>query len=183
MASDMPGVANGAAVLAASAQMHFGPVGSIIIAATFLLACLNVCTGLITCCSEYFSQAFPRISQPVWAAVFAAFSCAVSLVGLDAIIAFSAPLLGILYPPAIALTIMGLLHAACDKVPRIWPWVVLATAAVSAIVGMRNAFAPGVALPFDMLPGAEFGLSWVCIALAAAVIGVVHSKIEARRAR
>lgn len=178
MAPIMPNAANGAEILAASAALHFGGVGSVIVAAIFLLACLNVCTGLISCCAEYFSGAFPRVPLPAWAAVFALFSCAVSLMGLDAIIAFSAPLLGAFYPPAIALMVMGLAHGACDKVPRVWPWVVLATAAASVAVAARDAFFPGLWLPLDVLPGAALGLGWVVVALAAAVAGVVHSKLR-----
>ncbi len=148
MGSTMPDAANGASILAASASAHFGPAGTVIVAAIFLLACLNVCTGLISCCSEYFSEAFPRIPLPAWAAAFAAFSCAVSLVGLDAILAFSAPLLGALYPPAIVLVIMGLAHGRCDRLPRMWPCAVLATAAFQRGRGLaRRVRAGRVAAP------------------------------------
>ena len=149
-------------------------------AAIFLLACLNVCTGLISCCSEYFSEAFPRIPLAAWAAAFAAFSCAVSLVGLDAILAFSAPLLGALYPPAIVLVAMGLAHKRCDRLPRMWPWAVLVTAACSVAVALRDAFAPGLWLPLDALPLADAGLGWLLPALAGAAIGAAQS-MRARR--
>lgn len=182
MASSMPGATNGAEILAASASVHFGPVGSVIVAAIFLLACLNVCTGLISCCSEYFSEVCPRVPLPAWAAMFAVFSCGVSLVGLDSILAFSAPLLGALYPPAIAMMVMGLAHNACDKFPRMWPWVVLSTTVVSVIVALRDAFAADMWLFLDVLPGADMGLGWISVALLAAVAGVVHSSIERKRA-
>ncbi len=168
---------NGAAILAAQANAHFGTAGSVIVAAIFLLACLNVCTGLISCCSEYFAGVFPRIKLPVWAAIFAIFSCCVSLVGLDAILAFSAPLLGVLYPPAIALVIMGLMHNLCDKLPRVWPWTILAVLAYSLIDAILTATGAG-ALP---IPGAQLGLGWITIALIAAAIGAVHSLIEKLR--
>lgn len=150
-------------------------------AAIFLLACLNVCTGLISCCSEYFSEAFPRIQLPAWAAAFAVFSCAVSLVGLDAILAFSAPLLGALYPPAIVLVAMGLARRRCDRLPRTWPWAVLTTAAYSVAVGLRDAFAPGLWLPLDALPLADAGLGWLLPALVGAAIGAVWSLVERKR--
>ena len=181
MGSTMPDAANGASILAASASAHFGPAGTVIVAAIFLLACLNVCTGLISCCSEYFSEAFPRIPLPVWAAAFAAFSCAVSLVGLDAILAFSAPLLGALYPPAIVLVVMGLAHGRCDRLPRMWPCAVLATAAFSVAVGLRDAFAPGAWLPLDALPLADVGLGWLVVAIAGAAAGAMWSLAEHRR--
>lgn len=182
MADSMPGATNGAAILAASANAHFGDAGSIIVAAIFLLACLNVCTGLISCCAEYFSQVCPRVPLPAWAALFAVFSCCVSLVGLDAILAFSAPLLGALYPPAIALMVMGIAHTACDKLPRMWPWVVLATTVVSVIVAVRDAFAPEAWIFLDALPGADMGLGWVGVALIAACCGALHSYIERKKA-
>lgn len=182
MTPSMPDAANGAEILAASANMHFGEVGSVIVAAIFLLACLNVCTGLISCCAEYFSEVCPRIPLSVWAGIFAVFSCGISLVGLDSILAFSAPLLGALYPPAIAMMVMGLAHSACDKLPRMWPWVVLSTTVVSVVVALRDAFAPEAWIFLDALPGADMGLGWICIALAAAGVGAVHSLLEKKRA-
>lgn len=182
MASSMPGATNGAEVLAASANLHFGAAGSVIVAAIFLIACLNVCTGLISCCSEYFSEVCPRVPLPVWAAIFAVFSCCVSLVGLDSILAFSAPLLGALYPPAIAMMVMGLAHSVCDKSPRMWPWVVLSTTVVSVIVALRDAFVPDMWIFLDALPGADMGLGWIGIAVVAACIGALHSAIEKKRA-
>ncbi|MCB7037084.1 branched-chain amino acid transport system II carrier protein [Eggerthella sinensis] len=179
MGAAMPDATNGAAILTASASAHFGAAGTVIVAAIFLLACLNVCTGLISCCSEYFSEAVPRVPLAAWAALFAVFSCAVSLLGLDAILAFSAPLLGALYPPAIVLVIMGLLHRQCDRLPRMWPWAVLVTAAFSVIVGLRDAFAPGLWLPLDALPFAAMGLGWVLPAVAGAVVGAVLSRAPA----
>lgn len=183
MGGAMPDAQNGAAVLAASAGAHFGAAGTVIVAGIFLLACLNVCTGLISCCAEYFSEAVPRIPLAVWAAVFAVFSCAVSLAGLDAILAFSAPLLGALYPPAIVLVVLGLAHGATDRLPRIAPWAVLVAAACSVATGARDAFAPGLGLPLDALPFAEFGLGWVLPALAGATVGAALSLAARRRAR
>lgn len=180
MGGVMPDATNGAAILTASASEHFGGAGAVIVAVIFLLACLNVCTGLISCCSEYFSEAFPRVPLIAWAAAFAVFSCAVSLVGLDAILVFSAPLLGALYPPAIVLVIMGLLHGVCDKLPRMWPWAVLVTAAFSVILAVRDAFAPGLQLPLDVLPLAAFGLGWLLPALVGALIGAALSLMKRR---
>lgn len=180
MGSVMPEVQNGASILAASASEHFGAAGAVIVAAIFLIACLNVCTGLISCCAEYFNEVAPRFPLAVWAAVFAVFSCAVSLLGLDAILAFSVPLLGALYPPAIVLVVMGLFHGLCDKLPRMWPWAVLATAVFSVMLALRDTFFPGLWLPLDALPFAEFGLGWLVVAVAGAAVGAVLSLIAHR---
>lgn len=176
-AAYMPEAQNGAQLLTAAATGHFGLVGTVIIAAIFFIACLNVCTGLISCCSTYFAETFPKLSYAAWAAVFAVFSCVVSNFGLTAILTFSVPLLNALYPAAIVLVIMGMLHSACDRVPYVWKWVVGVVAVESVIVSVRDAFFAGAWLPFDMLPLADIGLSWLVPALVAAVIGVAHSLV------
>ena len=176
-AAYMPEAQNGAQLLTAAATGHFGLVGTVIIAAIFFIACLNVCTGLISCCSTYFAETFPKLPYAAWAAVFAVFSCVVSNFGLTAILTFSVPLLNALYPAAIVLVIVGMLHSACDRVPYVWKWVVGVVAVESVIVSVRDAFFAGAWLPFDMLPLADIGLSWLVPALVAAVIGVAHSLV------
>lgn len=178
LSAAMPDLTNGAAILTASASLHFGVVGLVVVAAIFLLACLNVCIGLISCCGTYFADEFPRVPYRVWAAAFAVFSCAVSNLGLDAILAFSVPLLNALYPVAIVLVVMGMLHKVCDRYPRMWQWVVGVTATVSVVVSARDAFFPGALPMLDALPLASFDLEWLLPALAAAVIGVVHSRLR-----
>ena len=183
----MPEATNGAAILTASATLHFGVAGTVVVAAIFLLACLNVCIGLISCCGTYFAENYGaaspnasahklgRIPYAAWAAAFAAFSCFVSNFGLDAILAFSVPLLNALYPVSIVLVLMGMAHKACDALPQLWSWVAGVTAVVSVIVAVRDAFMPTVSLPLDALPLADIGLGWVMPAVGAAIIGCIHA--------
>lgn len=172
-------VSNGADVLSASATLHFGLAGTVIVAVIFLLACLNVCIGLLCCCAEFFSEKFPRVPYRAWVAGFAVFSCVVSVAGLDAILAFSVPLLNALYPVAIVLVLMGMLHRLVDRAPRVWAWVAVTAAVVSAATSLRDVLAPGAWLPFDALPLADLGFNWVVPVLAAVVAGVVHSRLVA----
>ena len=173
LSAQLAGATNGAAVITASATSHFGLVGTVVVAAIFLLACLNVCIGLISCCGTYFAGELPRVSYRACAIAFAAFSCAVSNLGLDAILSFSATLLGILYPPAIVLVIMGMLRRVFGRAPAAWPLTVLVTVVVSAVTGLRDALAPGLALPLDLLPLSDVGLGWVLPALVSATLAVV----------
>lgn len=175
IAPDMPGATNGAEILVASAGRHFGVVGTVIVAAIFLLACLNVCIGLISCCGTYFSGEFPRVPYRMWALGFAVFSCVVSNFGLDAILTFSVPLLNAMYPMAIVLVIMGMMYKGCDLVPCSWPWVVGLTSIVSVATAVRDAFFAGAWLPFDALPFADLGMNWVVPALVGMVLGVAMS--------
>ena len=183
-----PGATNGAAVLTASATLHFGFAGTVVVAAIFLLSCMNVCIGLISCCARYFCDGYVeggsededgRLSRPykLVALGFAAFSCVLSNVGLDAILVFSVPLLNALYPVAIVLVAMGMAHRFCDAHPLIWKWVGGAVAVESVIVAVRDAFAAGVWLPLDVLPLADIGMAWVPVAIAAFAVGLVHSRL------
>lgn len=201
----MPDATNGAVLLTTAATLHFGLAGTVIIAAIYLLACLNVCIGLISCCGTYFAETFgaatgtgtasaaggatgtgaapdtaekgplARLTYPAWAAAFAIFSCFVSNFGLDAILTFSVPLLNALYPVSILLVVMGMAHEACDRHPLVWPWAVGVTTVVSVVTSVRDAFFAGVALPLDALPLADVGLGWVLPAACAAVVGVAMS--------
>lgn len=205
----MPDATNGAVLLTTAATPHFGLAGTVIIAAIYLLACLNVCIGLISCCGTYFAETFgaatgtgtastaggatctgtasataekgplSRLTYPAWAAAFAIFSCFVSNFGLDAILTFSVPLLNALYPVSILLVVMGMAHEACDRHPLVWPWAVGVTTVVSVVTSVRDAFFAGVALPLDALPLADVGLGWVLPAACAAAVGVVVSVARA----
>ena len=175
IAADLPGATHGAEILAASAGAHFGTAGTVVVAVIFLLACLNVCIGLISCCGSYFADEFPRVPYRAWAIGFAVFSCAVSNFGLDAILTFSVPLLNALYPMAIVLVLMGMMHKGCDLVPCAWPWAVGLTSVVSVATALRDAFFAGAWLPFDALPFADMGMNWVVPALVGMAIGVAAS--------
>lgn len=66
-----PGATNGAGVLTNLVSWLYGPVGSVLLGLVFVIACLNTCIGLFSCCSEYFCQMVPKISYRVWVAIFA----------------------------------------------------------------------------------------------------------------
>ena len=187
----MPDATNGAAILARSASMHFGLAGTVVVFAIFFLACMNVCIGLISCCSRYFCETYvveggaeaseEAMRRPfaMLAFVFAAFSCVLSNVGLDVILMFSVPMLNALYPVAIVLVLMGLMHGFCDAHPQVWVWVGGVVAVQSVITSVRDAFFAGAWLPFDALPLADIGAAWAPVAVVAFVIGLAHSQFVA----
>ena len=187
----MPDATNGAAILARSASMHFGLAGTVVVFAIFFLACMNVCIGLISCCARYFCETYvveggAEVSEEamrrpfaILAFVFASFSCVLSNVGLDVILMFSVPMLNALYPVAIVLVLMGLVHGFCDAHPQVWVWVGGVVAVQSVITSVRDAFFAGAWLPFDVLPLADIGAAWAPVAVVAFVIGLLHSRFVA----
>ena len=137
--------------------------------AIFLLACLNVCIGLISCCGTYFAGELPRVSYRGCALVFAAFSCAAANLGLDAILDLSATLLSAMYPVAIVLVALGMARRLADRSPRVWRW----TVAVAAVVSVADAARSALGLPPGPLPLAGLGLGWVCPTLVAALLALL----------
>lgn len=172
--ADVAADANGAALLTAAASLLFGRGGQIILAAIFVIACLNTCTGLICCCAEYFHERWPRFSYTAWAWAFAVVSGLIANVGLDAILKFSVPVLLFLYPAAIVLIFLAFLPARLAEQTHLFPCCVGFTTAASLIFVLESLglTLPGVTAAAGALPLAAEGIGWVCPALAGAALGL-----------
>ena len=101
--------ANGADVLSAAAAAVSGHYGRAVLALIFVIACFNTSVSLLSSCGEYFHHLQPRIPRGGWIAIFAAVSCLISNVGLNAIISISSPILTLFYPAAIMLIALSFL--------------------------------------------------------------------------
>jgi LIVCS family branched-chain amino acid:cation transporter len=210
MGSVVPNAGNGAQVISSAATSTLGAAGTLLVAVIFVLACFNVCVGLVTSIAEYFSRAFPRIGYRWWAAIISVASCAIANVGLTAILAWSVPILNAIYPMGICLMVMGLAegagshtdqevpstskasmndagqeeqakHAARSRRQLMWRLVVLAAGAVSVSESIRNVFSPTAWLPSDALPLAGMGMAWVVPAVVAAIVGLAFERPMAGR--
>ena len=105
IASVNPATDTGATVLTNLTASLFGTFGMVFLGIVFVIACLNVCTGLICTCATYFHTRFAtvagrRVSYRAWQALFTVFSFVVSNAGLSMIIKVSVPVLAALYPIA-----------------------------------------------------------------------------------
>ena len=100
---------NGTDILSALCGVFFGKLGPVVLAAIFFLACFNVCVGLLASCAEYFSENFRALSFDRWLVVFTVWSFLISIVGLDAIISFSSPILSLIYPVALVIIALNLI--------------------------------------------------------------------------
>lgn len=105
----LPEVQNGAEVLTYAVHACFGIYGQVLMGVIFFIACFNVCVGLLCCCSEYFHELLPAISYQKWLFGFAGFSFIVSSAGLNFILEFSLPILSVMSPIAIGITLFGLI--------------------------------------------------------------------------
>lgn len=168
---------NGAQTLTAVADRQFGAIGLVILGAIFFLACLNVCVGLLSCCSNYFKNTFPILSYRGWLTVFALCSVVVSNAGLTMILKLSIPVLLAIYPVAIVLIVLGLVHPWIARFPMIYPVSIVLTGLTGIVSALLQV---GVPLPqfkafIDTLPLADVGLEWIAPAAIGAVIGMAIS--------
>lgn len=106
---------NGAQILSEAARMTYGDFGRILCGLIFLIACLNVCSGLLACCSEYFSEIAPKISYRSWLLIFTAAGFVVACTGLDSILSWSGTLLTWICPAAIVILLIALVRLFIER--------------------------------------------------------------------
>lgn len=183
--------ANGGEALAQIAQHYFGSAGALILAATVTVACLKTAVGLVTSCGETFVQMFPRGPRyPVWAVGFCLFSFAIANLGLDAILAWTAPVLMFLYPLSIVLILLTLFGGLFGNHRTVLAWTVgftIPAAVLDLICALpKDSAAARLLAPVAglarWLPLADKGFGWVVPALAGLLVGLVLAKRPRRTA-
>ena len=184
---------NGGEALAQIADSYFGGGGAFILAVIVTVACLKTAVGLITSCGETFAEMFPGgPSYHVWAVVFCVGSFLVANLGLDAIIAYSLPVLMFLYPLAIVLVLLTLTGRWFGNDPVVLRWALGLTGAAALFDGL-GALPEGTrallhldgltASALELLPLSGQGFGWVCPALLGTAIGLaVHAYAAGGRA-
>lgn len=171
-----PGGENGAQTLTRLVNGLFGPIGNVILAAIFVIACFNTCVGLISCCSEYFHLIVPRYSYKAWACFFAVASMLVSNAGLTQILKISVPILNAIYPVAIVLIVLSFFQKWLEARKAVYGMTVLFTGFASVLYALYEALPM---LPLGVLKGlplAGVGLGWVPFALAGLVLGLIRPR-------
>lgn len=178
----VPGVQNGAQLLSGVAWDLFGSAGGVIVAAIFVIACLNTCISLLCCCGEYFHGLFPRISYTGWTCFFAVVSAVVANAGLDMILRVSVPVLNCLYPAAILLIALTFLPERLRDKPLLFPLSVgLATVfGVLHTLDQVGLAIPGLTALAALLPLYQAGLGWLLPGIAGALAGGLLSGRKGR---
>ena len=178
-----PGGETGADTLTNIVAALFGTPGGVLLAAIFVIACFNTCTGLLSCCSEYFQELMPKISYRAWVAFFALISMLISNVGLAGILKLSTPVLNAIYPAALALILLAL---AGDKLTRfrlVYPVTLTLVCVVSVVDALRQAgvVLPGITGAVYAIPLAKEGLGWLLPAVAGVLLGLALSVLIPER--
>ena len=174
---------NGGAVLAKVSNYYFGSYGGIILGIMVTAACLTTSVGLVSACSSFFHKLFPNVSYKKIAIILSVFSAVVANVGLTQLIAISVPVLIAIYPLAIVLIFLTLLHPLFKGRAEVYQGSLLITFIVSVFDGL-NAAGMKLAVVNDfltkILPMHEVGLGWILPALIGGLIGYVISIVKAK---
>lgn len=169
----VPNPTDGAAALTNVVGLLFGPLGNALLAAIFIIACFNVCVGLISSCGEFFHKLFPGLSYRGWAVLFAVVSMVISNAGLAQIISVSAPVLGVLYPMAIVLIALSFFQRWLEGRRLVYPVAILFTGVASVLYALLDLKLPLTFL--EAVPLADLGLGWVLPAAAGILLGLLLS--------
>ena len=173
----LEGNTNGAHTLTAIVGELYGPVGSILLAGIFVLACMNTCIGLLSSCSEYFYTLVPSLGYKKWLLIFVLASTVISNAGLDMILKISVPILSLIYPVAIVLILLAFLQKYIGHWKYIYPVTVGVTTVVSLLdVAGAQGWIPAV---LSFLPFHSSGLVWIVPSILAIIAGAVISIVAA----
>ena len=155
-----------AALIMAIVEALMGKTGVVIFGVVVGLACVTTAIALTSSAAAYFSELCRgKVSYKVFVAAICVFSAVVSNLGLDRIVAVAAPVLDVVYPPALVLICISLI------MPKVHDFVsrgaVIGALLTSALCTLHTY---GVSIPLvEALPLYDLGLSWV---LPAIVLGL-----------
>jgi LIVCS family branched-chain amino acid:cation transporter len=125
-------------MLSSIAIKLLGHTGGAIAAITVILACLTTATSLAAIFADYLQKEICRdkISAPLALTITLAITTLFANLGFSGIAAFLGPVLQIVYPGLILLTVLNLLHVLYGFKPVKWPvFLAFAASAVSYISG------------------------------------------------
>ena len=169
MASDAN---KGVYVLSEATKAIFGPAAQIFLAGMVTLTCFTTTAGLIVSTGEFFHNIFPKISYKVYATVFTLIGFAIANLGLSAIIAYSLPVLMILYPITITIVLIVIVNKFTQlSKPGMQLTIFLVSLVAIADVLASTFKLTGLANVIKTLPFAAQSLPW----LLPAVVGIVLS--------
>jgi branched-chain amino acid:cation transporter, LIVCS family len=166
---------NGGAILSSVTSLLFGPFGSILLALVITGACLTTSVGLVSACGEYLSQRFTRLSYPVVVTILCLFSFTMANLGLSQLISVSIPLLITIYPIAIVLVLLSLLHSYIPVTRAVYIGAIIGAGIVSIYDGLTTAGfeVAAISTGLNFIPLYSNGLGWLLPSIVGGLLGLL----------
>ena len=151
-----------AELVMAIVEALMGKTGMIIFGIVVGLACITTAIGLASSAAAYFTELCRgKVSYKAFVIIICVFSAAAANLGLDRIVAIAAPILDIVYPPALVVIIISLI------MPKVNDYV----ARGAALGALGSSILCTLKLPaMEHLPLYDMGLYWI---LPAIVFGLL----------
>lgn len=179
--------ANGGVALSQIVNNYFGRFGAAFLGVLVTLGVFTTAMGLVASFSQDFHKLFPKVSYLVWLRTTTVLSFVVANAGLDNIIAWSLPVLMLLYPLSLALILVSLtVHAkpyaglvykmtiAFTVLPAVFDMLNASPAAVTSLKFVKTV----LAAYHQYVPLASLGLGWVVPTFAGFVLGLLLGKLD-----
>ena len=178
VSSQYTGAVGRAELIMAIVKALLGKGGMIIFGTVVGLACVTTAIAL-TSSAAYFSELCRgKVNYKVFVVVICVFSAVVSNLGLDRIVAIAAPVLDVVYPPALVLILISLL------MPKVSDFVSRAAtlgALLTSVLCTIHLYVDKLTF-LEALPLYDLGLSWilpaVIFAAAAALLAPLFRSRE-----
>mgnify|MGYP002753746659 CR=1 FL=1 len=164
----------GVYVLSQATQAIFGPTAQIFLAAMVTVTCFTTTAGLIVSTGEFFHKTFPKVSYKVYATVFTLIGFAIANLGLNNIIAFSVPVLLILYPITITIVMIVIANkfVALSKPGMQVTVAVVTLIALLSVLGSQFKLA-GLNALINFLPLSGASLPWLIPAILFILLSLI----------
>ncbi|WOH94149.1 branched-chain amino acid transport system II carrier protein [Corynebacterium urealyticum] len=174
---------DGAAVLSQASKLSLGTAGDMVFSGVVLLACLTTAVGLIAASASFFHELVPAISYRWWSVVFTLIGFTVANLGLEKILSFSGPIIGLIYPPAIALIAVTFTQLAVRGRPipltyRAAVAVALVFSIIDLLSDLLGEAMDGITGALSVIPLYPEGLGWV---LPTIVVGAIALVVDLSR--
>lgn len=153
-------------------QMLLGKAGLILFTVVVAFACVTTAVALVCSVSDHFAKLFRgKVSYKTFVILFCLFSAVVSNLGLDTIVSIAAPILGLLYPSVLVLTIVSL---ALPKLPNTVCIAAVGGALLTSILTLLDSL--GMSMPWlGYLPFASVDMQWIVPAIVFGIGGFIYS--------
>ena len=158
VSSQYTGAVGRAELIMAIVKALLGKGGMIIFGTVVGLACVTTAIALTSSAAAYFSELCRgKVKYKVFVVVICVFSAVVSNLGLDRIVAIAAPVLDVVYPPALVLILISLL------MPKVSDFVSRAAtlgALLTSVLCTIHLYVDKLTF-LEALPLYDLGLSWI----------------------
>ncbi|MBS9337272.1 branched-chain amino acid transport system II carrier protein [Fructobacillus parabroussonetiae] len=179
---------NGGTALSAIIVHYTGNVGIILTGVIVTLAVITTAMGLSASFSQDLHRVFPKISYKTWLRVITIGSFITANAGLTKIIAFSTPALMVIYPFALALTILAVLNKWVKQSSLMYRSVVGFIAIPAFLDGLlasplkeTNGVAAVASVYHGLIPLAAQGFGWVVPAIIGAMVATLIAWIQKKK--